>query len=246
MHWVLGGGHGTYAPDEIVLERASDGTVSGIAYFGAQLVLAVNDERALDAFAEETRRHPYLRSFVGPKSAVDGLWERIRGWHRRPALVRARQPVYVVGPEALAASTPADARRARPEEAPLVADHSAQMILGELGYDPRETHAGFVTGIRRAIERGWWWVWIVDGELRFQCNIGAQTPATLQIQGVWTPPTLRGRGYATSGLAAIAGALLASSPTISLYVNDFNHDAIALYERLGFTVAGELSTYLFA
>jgi uncharacterized protein len=243
---VLGGGHGSYAPDEIVLERASDGSVGGVVYYGAQLVIAADDDRALDAFAEETRRHPYLRSFVGPKTAVDGLWERIRSWHRRPALIRARQPVYVVGAAALAATEAADARRARPEEAPLVADHSAQMILGELGYDPRDTHAGFVTSVRRAIERGWWWVWIVDGELRFQCNIGARSPATLQIQGVWTPPALRGRGYAKRGLAAIAGALLAESPTVSLYVNDYNHGAIALYERLGFTATGELTTYLFS
>jgi uncharacterized protein len=243
---VLGGGHGSYAPDEILIARAANGAVRGVAYFGAQLVVAADDDGTLDAFAEETRRHPYLRSFVGPKKVVDGIWERIRGWHRRPALVRALQPVYMLGPAELAPAEPADARRAHPDEAPLVAEHSAQMILGELGYDPRETHAGFVTGVRRAIERGWWWVWIVDGELRFQCNIGARTSATVQIQGVWTPPALRGRGYARRGLAAISASLLGENPTVSLYVNDFNHDAIALYERIGFVRTGELSTYLFS
>ena len=243
---MLGGGHGSYAPDEIVIERAAGGAVAGVVYFGAQLVVAADGDDALDAFAEETRRHPYLRSFVGPKTVVDGLWERIRSWHRRPALVRALQPVYVARPGELVPAEPAGARRARPEEAPLVAEHSAAMILGELGYDPRETHAGFVTGVRRAIERGWWWVWIVDGELRFQCNVGARTPATVQVQGVWTPPALRGRGYARRGLAAISASLLAESPTVSLYVNDFNHAAIALYERLGFARVGELSTYLFS
>jgi hypothetical protein len=39
--------------------------------------------------------------------------------------------------------------------------------------------------------------------------------------------------------------LLASNPTVSLYVNDFNTEAIALYERIGFTRVGELATYLF-
>jgi hypothetical protein len=86
---------------------------------------------------------------------------------------------------------------------------------------------------------------MVDNELRFQCNIGARTPVTAQIQGVWTPPALRGRGYATLALAATARRLLASNPTVSLYVNDFNTEAIALYERIGFTRVGELATYLF-
>jgi predicted GNAT family acetyltransferase len=119
------------------------------------------------------------------------------------------------------------------------------MIAGELGYDPRDGRSGFVAGIRRAIELGWWWVWIVDGELRFQCNVGARSPATIQIQGVWAPPAQRGKGYATLGLAAIARRLLETNATLSLYVNAFNTDAIALYERLGFVQHGELATYIF-
>jgi hypothetical protein len=34
-------------------------------------------------------------------------------------------------------------------------------------------------------------------------------------------------------------------PTLSLYVNDFNEPAIALYERVGFRRAGEFATLLF-
>jgi predicted GNAT family acetyltransferase len=40
--------------------------------------------------------------------------------------------------------------------------------------------------------------------------------------------------------------LLASNATLSLYVNDFNRDAIALYERTGFVQSGTMSTLLFA
>jgi hypothetical protein len=119
------------------------------------------------------------------------------------------------------------------------------MSVGELGYDPRAQRSTFVAGVRRAIELGCWWVWIVEGELRFQCNIGARTPVTAQIQGVWTPAALRGRGYATLALAATARRLLETNPTVSLYVNDFNSEAIALYDRIGFTRVGELATYLF-
>jgi RimJ/RimL family protein N-acetyltransferase len=245
LHWVLDGGHGPYAPDELVLDRKRDGSVRGVIYYGAQVVIAADDAAAIDAFAIETRKYPGLRSFVGPKRAVDGLWNRVKAWHRAPVLVRERQPLYALWPQALAPFAEVDVRPARSEETELVAEHSARMIVGELGYDPRVQRATFVAGVRRAIEQRSWWVWIVDGELRFQCNVGAKTPMTAQVQGVWTPPALRGRGYATVALANVSRRLLEESPTLSLYVNDFNAAAIALYDRIGYTRVGELATYLF-
>lgn len=245
LHWVLDGGHGPYAPDELVLDRKRDGTVRGVIYYGAQLVVAADEPAALDAFAIETRKYPGLRSFVGPKRAVDGIWNRVKSWYAAPAIVRERQPLYALWPQGLGSFEDAEVRLARSDETELVAEHSARMIVGELGYDPRAQRSTFLAGVRHAIESGSWWVWIVDNELRFQCNTGARTPVTAQIQGVWTPPALRGRGYATRALAATARRLLDDNPTVSLYVNDFNVNAIALYDRIGFTRVGELATYLF-
>jgi hypothetical protein len=170
----------------------------------------------------------------------------VQSWHRAPAIVRERQPLYALWPQGLQPIDDADVRPARDDEVAVVAEGSAQMILGELGYDPRAARSTFLAGVRQAIEQGLWWVWEVDGEVRFQCNVGARTPLTAQIQGVWTPPRLRGHGYATGGLAAISRRLLETYPTVSLYVNDFNAGAIALYDRIGFARVGELATYLFS
>lgn len=228
-----------------MLDRKRDGSVGGVICYGGQLVLATTDAATLDAFGVQTRGYPGMRSFVGPKFAVDGLWSRVKNWHRLPTLVRGCQPLYVVGPQTLAQTPAVPVRLARPDETEIVAEHSARMILGELGYDPRSHRASFNAGVRRAIERELWWVWIDDGELRFQCNVGIRTPLTAQIQGVWTPREHRGKGYAMRGLGSIARALLAMNPSLSLYVNDFNHEAIALYERLGFEHIGNLATMLF-
>jgi len=59
------------------------------------------------------------------------------------------------------------------------------------------------------------------------------------------PTALRGRGLATASLAAICNRLLETTPTLSLYVNDFNEAAIALYRRVGFDHVGDFQTLLF-
>ncbi len=244
---MLEGGHGPGASDELVLHRDRRGRVNGVVYYGAQLVIAADDEGVLDAFAIETRKHRGLRSFVGPKDAVDGLWARVERWHAQPVIVRDEQPLYVLERGALraGAADAAEVRRARPDDAELVAEHSGRMILGELGYDPRANRSGFTAAVRRAIANGVWWVYVVEGELRFQLNVGPRSAATAQLQGVWTPPEQRGKGYAKAALAAIARQLLTTEASLSLYVNGFNAPAIALYERLGFRRAGTFATYLF-
>jgi predicted GNAT family acetyltransferase len=229
-----------------MLHRERGGTISGAVYFGSQLVVAASDAAAVDAFAPETRRHPGLRSFVGPKASIDRLWENVRSWHRPPAIVRSTQPLYALLPAALVPGEELDVRQATPADAELVIENSAQMMLGELGYDPRTNRTSFGAGVRRSIGLGQWWIAIEEGELRFQLNVGARTKATAQLQGVWTPPAFRKRGYAVRALTAIARHLLQTNPSLSLYVNDFNRDAIALYERVGFACVGEMSTLLFA
>ncbi len=232
-------------PAGLAVSRADDGAVRGLAYFGGQLVLAADDAAALDDIAAEMRRIGGVRSIVGPRAEATGVWTRVRGWHTPPALVRTRQPLYKLMPGALPAGDDPGVRRARDGDTELVAAQSAQMILGELGYDPRSTRAGFVGSVRKAIAAGLWWVWMVDGELRFQCSIGPRSAETAQLQGVWTPSDQRQRGYASVGLAAICRRLLATEATLTLYVNDFNAPAIALYEKLGFVPIGAFATYLF-
>ncbi|MEO6835679.1 MAG: GNAT family N-acetyltransferase [Candidatus Tumulicola sp.] len=226
---------------------ATDGDrVRGIAYFGRQIVLA-SDAEALGAFAERAKRHHGERMIVGPRATVKAFWDLVRDRHVRPRLVRERQLVMAIDRDRLHPYQRAVAvRRARPDEWTAVADSSAQMIEHELAYDPRRSSPDFIPNLRHMIDRGDWWVGESGGRLCFFCSVGPWCRQTAQLQGVWTPPDLRGKGFATASLAAICDELLdASSPTLSLYVNDFNTAAIALYRRVGFDHVSDFQTIIF-
>ena len=85
-----------------------------------------------------------------------------------------------------------------------------------------------------------------DGLVVFKAELGAVSPRVAQVQGVWVHPERRGTGLGTAAMAAVvADALRTVAPVVSLYVNDFNAAARAVYRRCGFTQVGMFSTVLF-
>lgn len=219
--------------------------VVGVAHYGRQLVIAA-EPPAVAAFGAYAKRHRGERMIVGPRDTVRALWEALRAWHAPPRLVRDRQLVMMVDRARLRPyERRAVVRRAKMDEWGAVAEGSAEMVRQELAYDPRRGSPDFAAGIRAMIEKRLWWVGSYDGRPCFFCNVGPSCDRTIQLQGIWTPPELRGRGLATSSLAAICDRLLEVSPTLSLYVNDFNEAAIALYRRVGFEHVGDFQTILF-
>jgi RimJ/RimL family protein N-acetyltransferase len=246
LAWLIASDRSPATRSSLYVYLESGGVVRGVAFFGRQVVLAADDDDVLDAFAEIAPGYRFERMVVGPRTVVERYWERVRKWHAPPRRVRESQPVLVVDRASLShCSDGVRVRTAHPDEWQIVAQNSAKMIEHELEYDPRSVTAEFNANVRIMIDRGLWWVGEQDGELCFFCNAGPRSAHTLQLQGIWTPEHLRGRGLATRALAGICEQLLRDVPSLSLYVNDFNENALRLYERVGFRRTGELSTLLF-
>ena len=224
----------------------STGAVTGVGYFGRQIALAAQDDETIEAFARIGASHGGEKMIVGPRETIARYWSLAEKGHEPARLIRERQFVMMVDRLRL---RPYEhrvvARRARIDEWTAVADNSAAMIAAELEYDPMRSSPEFTSNVRTMIDRGLWWVGESVGRLCFFCNIGPWSRATAQLQGIWTPPELRGKGLATAALGAICDRLLEMTPSLSLYVNDFNERAVALYERTGFTTVGEFQTVLF-
>jgi ribosomal protein S18 acetylase RimI-like enzyme len=66
------------------------------------------------------------------------------------------------------------------------------------------------------------------------------------IQTVLVHPDRRGRGIGSKLLEFAEERILRESPNIFMCVSSFNHDARRLYQRLGYSIVGELTDYIVA
>ena len=219
---------------------AFDGNeLRGVLHVGPNLVPAVDGLEVVDALAPAAARPAPTRMIVGERRAVERLWAAVAPTYPRPREVRRRQFVYVLGKDDLvvppAARTDGRARYAAPADEEVVLRLSAAMHAEEVGEDPLEQDpAGYRRRVQVLIRRGWTFVYQCGDRLVFKMDVGCASDGVAQIQGVYVPPELRGQGWGTRGMSACCELALVSFPCLSLYVNDFNRPAIALYERIGF------------
>lgn len=124
---------------------------------------------------------------------------------------------------------------------------AAAMFTEEVGFDPvaryGEGYAArlrtLIAGQRSAI------VTDVNGRVIFKADAGIVNLDTAQMQGVWLHPDYRGYGLAKPFFAAAAQVLQRRYPHLSLYVNDYNARALAMYRGTGWEQIGQFSTIIF-
>jgi uncharacterized protein len=224
------------------------GRVTSLCYSGANLVPVAATPAAVAAFAERARlQGRRCSSIVGPADAVQELWSLLSPYWGRPREVRAAQPVMAISSPPLVAPDPL-VRQVRPDELNTLLPASVAMFTEEVGVSPvgPDGGAAYRARVAELIRAGRSYARISGGHVVFKAEIGAVTPLACQVQGVWVPPELRGRGHAARGMAAVVtDALRSVAPVVSLYVNDFNAPARAAYRRVGFTEAGTFMSVLF-
>ncbi len=227
---------------------AVDGRLESLCHAGANLVPVQAGPEAVAAFADRARRQGRrCASIVGERDAVAGLWAELEPTWGRARDVRDPQPLMALtGPPAVAPDPLV--RRVRPDEIDLLVPACIAMFTEEVGVSPLGADGGASYRMRVAelVRLGHAFARIEDGRVVFKAEIGSVSSTACQVQGVWVPPDLRGRGLAAPGMAAVAVlAAVEVAPIVSLYVNDFNAAARATYRRVGFTDVGAFMSVLF-
>jgi predicted GNAT family acetyltransferase len=224
------------------------GRLASMCYVGANMVPVQASTAALAAFAERARKQGRrCSSIAGPAYAVGDLWHHLAPYWDRPREIRDRQPLMAIASDPLVDPDP-DVRLVRPAEVGILLPASVAMFTEEVGISPigADGGAAYRTRVTELVAGGRSLAKIEDGQIVFKAEIGAVTAQACQIQGVWVPPELRGRGHAGRGMAAVVMfARRTLAPVVSLYVNDFNVPARAAYRRVGFTEVGTFMSVLF-
>jgi len=222
--------------------RADD----SLCYAGANLIPLRGQRADLVAFADRALSTPRrCSSLVGRADLVLPMWERLQhGWG--PARdIRDRQPLLALSSRPRCAVDPG-VRRVRVDELDAYLVAAVDMFIGEVGIDPRvgDGGRGYRRRVASLIAAGRAFARFEQGRVVFKAEIGSQSPAVGQIQGVWVHPEWRGHGVGTAGTAAVSAAVVQTGRIASLYVNGYNTVARAAYASVGFSEVGNFATVL--
>jgi predicted GNAT family acetyltransferase len=224
------------------------GRLTSLCYSGANLVPVSAVPGAVAAFAERARMQGRrCSSIVGPAPVVKELWDLLAPYWGRPREIRATQPLLAMSSDPLAEPDP-HVHIVRLDQVDILLPASIAMFTEEVGVSPvgPDGGASYRARVAELVRAGRSFARIEQGRVIFKAEIGAVTPLACQVQGVWVPPDLRGRGHAVHGMAAVvAQARRSVAPVVSLYVNDYNAPARAAYRKVGFIQAGILTSILF-
>jgi len=238
----MGGDLWAYAPD---------GEIEALCFAGGNVVPVGADPVAIAAFGAALSKQPrWAASMVGPADAVLDLWRLVAPSWGPARAVRPNQPLLVVtSPPRVA---PDDGVRRRDvTDLDTLFPASVAMFTEEVGVSPMggDGGAAYRARLREIIAAGHSFARIDDGPagpyVLFKAEVGYATSRACQVQGVWVPPERRGEGIGVAGMAAIVDiALREIAPVVSLYVNDYNEPARAVYDRVGFVRSHTFATVL--
>jgi ribosomal protein S18 acetylase RimI-like enzyme len=220
--------------------QRSDGALTALCHVGANIVPS---GAHCEVFAAAAARG-LARMVIGEQAAVSALWDAARLELPEVRDDRPGQPVYAIDAPPPAGETGLRAATTDDLEHLLPACAAAHEL--ELGQDPLARDAdGFRWRTLAQIEEGRSWLWLEDDVVLFKAEASAWTPAAVQLQQVWVDPAVRRRGYGLRGLRDLCRLLLATTPTVTLFVRRENMPAIALYDAVGMRRAFEYRSLLF-
>jgi hypothetical protein len=223
-----------------------DGVLRSLCHAGANLVPVNADAEAVDAWAEYAGPERMCYSIIGPSEIALSLWQRLSDRWGAPWSevrdVRPHQPVMAIDSEPVIRADPR-VRRVTLEHWDAYYEAAVKMYTEEVGVSPVQGNpAGYRFYVRQLITSGRAFGLVEGGRVLFKADIGSISGSVCQIQGVWLSPELRGRGMAPPAMATVVSLARDAAPTVSLYVNDFNHAARATYARVGMRDVGEFAT----
>lgn len=164
--------------------------------------------------------------------AFGALWSARTG-----ASARGRVALMIYALEAVRAVTgvPGCSGDATPADRPLLLDWWRAFTI-EVGHARQSEEREIARAVDHRLTAGGagFLLWEQDGPVSF-AGFGGQTPNGIRIGPVYTPPPLRGRGYASALVAKLSARLLSGGDRFCfLYTDASNPASNKIYQRIGY------------
>jgi len=200
-------------------------------------------DAALEQIARDLRRGSWsVPGVIGPKeiaSCFARVWHGLAGDETEEKREERAYCLDRVSPLGLAAGR---LRPAREEDAPLATRWIAAFHAEALGEGESDGTAEFALAKIRDSDLFLW----QDGEPVSMAAKARPTRHGTTVILVYTPPALRGRGYATACVASLSQTLLDSGRLFcTLFADRANPISNHLYERIGYRPIGSFTELTF-
>jgi uncharacterized protein len=210
------------------------------------LLAPARTEAALEALVGSIEGD--LPGVVGSHPEVDDFVRLWSGSHAVEPYILRNQGIYALERVQPVPAAPGTRRAGTADDHALLMDWMiafGEEVLEE--GDPGRMEARNAVESRLGIgNRGGFELWEDDGEVVSLSGWGGPTPNGIRIGPVYTPPDLRGRGYATSLVAELSQSLLDGGRRFCfLYTDLANPTSNAIYERIGYVKVCEAAMVAF-
>jgi RimJ/RimL family protein N-acetyltransferase len=236
--------HPELAPASFLVARAGRRVVATAWWFldGGDVHLSeVDDPEAIpvladavgDDIAEVHAPVEHLDAFAGRLAARIGrrLERPIHG-----AEQRIFELAHVAPPHGVAGRLREAAPHDRPRLVAWLSAFEAEAIGGRPPEDADERMAAVSSRPGRSA-----FLWEVDGEPVSMCTVGGRTARGIRIGGVYTPPAVRGRGYASACVAAASQRQLDEGRSRCFLLTDLaNPTSNHIYQAIGYRPVRDL------
>jgi len=169
------------------------------------------------------------------------VWSKLTGAHTKPGMHMGVYELRAVTPPPPA---PGHIRLATEAETDLVIRWLRAFMAETFGEDMPLEAAREMAAVR--IPAGEIYLWD-NGQPISMAAKARPTPNGITVNYVYTPPDQRGKGYASSCVAALSQSLLdAGYRFCTLFTDLSNPTSNGIYQKIGYRYIGEFNEYLFS
>jgi predicted GNAT family acetyltransferase len=210
------------------------------------LLSQIDDPRALAALTEDALASDELPGVLGPTAAARSVAEawaaRTGGATTRTVQERIFRLDRVLPPR----TAPGRFREVEERDRALIAAWWAAFSAEALPNAPHtDANEAADRMLRRAGRVGY--VWEDGGTVVSLAGVSGPTPRGIRIGPAYTPPELRGRGYASNLVASVTERQLASGRAFCFLFTDLaNSTSNHIYQTIGYVPVTDVDDYGFA